>query len=247
MLAHHPYRLWYCGEIARNPRWRMAPHRHANHHELIVVLDGEMLLRTAGGELVARAGDVLCYPAGLTHEEISQPRDPVRTLFIAFSSRSAAPLSLPLRATDADGRVKQLAWWLVQDRHRHRPAADGEALLAALLAELCWRQSNPRDPWLEELTDWLRVNCAKKLTLSEIARHARMSRFAFIRKFKRLAGRTPMAELRRLRLLAARDLLLSSNLPLKAIAPRAGLGDEYQCSKLFRRHFGLSPRQLRGR
>jgi len=74
-----------------------------------------------------------------------------------------------------------------------------------------------------------------------------MSKFAFVRKFRRLRGRTPMEELRLLRLDRARTLLLTTSLPVKAIAPEVGIGDEYQLSKLFRRHFNLAPSQLRTR
>jgi transcriptional regulator GlxA family with amidase domain len=60
-----------------------------------------------------------------------------------------------------------------------------------------------------------------------------------------LTGLTPMEDLRQLRLEAARDLLLTTDLPLKAIAPRTGLGDEYHLSRLFRRAFGIAPGALR--
>jgi transcriptional regulator GlxA family with amidase domain len=86
---------------------------------------------------------------------------------------------------------------------------------------------------------------AEPLSLDDIARHGRMSRFAFVRKFKRLGGRTPMEDLRLMRLNEARNMILSSGLPLKAIAAAVGIGDEYQLSKLFRRHFGMSPREMR--
>ena len=74
-----------------------------------------------------------------------------------------------------------------------------------------------------------------------------MSKFAFVRKFKRLSGRTPMQDLQQMRLNQARTMMLASGLPMKAIAPVVGLGDEYQLSKLFRRHFKLSPREIRSR
>jgi transcriptional regulator GlxA family with amidase domain len=56
-----------------------------------------------------------------------------------------------------------------------------------------------------------------------------------------------MEELRRIRLHEARNLLLTQNLSLKEIAPAVGIGDEYQLSKLFRRTFGLSPRDMRSK
>ena len=224
----------------------MPPHLHERHHELIVVLDGQMLLKTSGAEYMARAGDLLFYRQGLIHEEISQRNAPVHTLFIAFSSTAPLP-AFPLHAPDSDGRVKELVWWLVQDLRQRRAMDDCSHLLAAIIGELEWLRTRARDPWLENVSAYLRANYAKKLSLPDLARHAQMSRFAFIRKFKKLVGRTPMTELRMTRLNEARNLLLSTNLPVKSIAPRVGLGDEFQFSKLYRRHFGLSPRQTRTR
>ena len=88
---------------------------------------------------------------------------------------------------------------------------------------------------------------AQTVYLDDLARVVRMSKFAFVRKFKRLSGRTPMQELQRMRLNQARTMMLSSSLPVKAIAAAVGLSDEYQLSKLFRRHFRLSPREMRTR
>ena len=72
-----------------------------------------------------------------------------------------------------------------------------------------------------------------------------MSKFAFVRKFKRLCGPTSMEELRLIRLDQARTLLLTTNPPVEVIAPAVGIGDEYQLSKVFRSHFNLFPRDLR--
>ncbi len=72
-----------------------------------------------------------------------------------------------------------------------------------------------------------------------------MSKFAFIRRYRRATGRTPMQDLRRIRLNQARTLILATGLPLKAIAAEVGLGDAFQMSRLFRRHFQTAPSHLR--
>ena len=54
--------------------------------------------------------------------------------------------------------------------------------------------------------------------MDDIARRMRMSKFAFGRKFKRLSGRSPMQELRLMRLNQARTLMLTLGQPVKAIA-----------------------------
>ena len=221
----------------------MRPHSHP-HHELIVIKSGAMLLKTGHGEIIARSGDILFYHAGLIHEEISQPDDPVSSYFLSFSARTKLP-DLHLRLQDSEGRIVELLRWMHRDLREQRPEGDCLALLETIIRELHWLLARPQDGWLEHVREHLRTRFAKRLSLDDVARQANMSRFAFVRKFKRLCGRTPMEELRQIRLHEARNLILSCNLPMKMIAAKVGIGDEYQLSKLFRRYFGIAPRDMR--
>jgi len=236
-------KLLGCGELLADPRWRLRPHFHSIH-ELIAVKSGSMLLKTRHGDLVARAGDILFYEAGLVHEEISQPDDPVNTCYLGFACDRILP-ALPLRVQDPEGRVAELIGWMLRDQNEGRPEADCLALLDMIIRELHWILARPKNAWLEKVRNNMRTRFADKLSLADVARHADMSRFAFVRKFKRLTGRTPMEELRQIRLHEARNLILRCDLPMKAVAAQVGIGDEYQLSKQFRRQFGVSPSRIR--
>ena len=242
-MNSHELTFYGVGRVDANPHWHMAPHSHPNH-ELIVIMGGRMKLKTPGQELVARPGDILCYAPGLVHEEISDPRAPVKSCFVGFKA-GGARIDFPLRLHDTAGRVRQLIRWLEEDGQAHRPLEPRTALLEMIFHEMRRLCGTPPDPWLESILAFLRRNFAAPLSLADLARCGKMSRFAFVRKFKRLRGRTPMQELRATRLDRAHTLLLTTNLPVKAIAPAVGIGDEYQLSKLFRARFHLSPRGLR--
>lgn len=221
----------------------MVPHLHPLH-ELIVVMKGTMILKTPRENLKARAGDILVYQAGLIHEESSAAGDPVHILFAGFRCKEPAP-AFPLLVQDHDGRVRQMISWLLADSQTPRGISSSLHLMQSILGEITRLQSKPLDPWLLDFREYMQIHFQKPLPLSKLAQRAGMSRFAFARKFKNLAGVTPTQELRLMRLFEARRLLLTTNLPLKMIAPKTGLGDEYQLSKLFRRHFKLSPREMR--
>lgn len=234
------------GELVPDPAWCMPYHSH-QVHELIVVLGGHMLLETAAATVRAGPGDLLFYHAGLAHKETAEAGDPVNSLFIAFDAPEAIVAGFGLHMHDADGRVRQMVTWLVRDARAGVPAAHLQPLFRAVLTEIRRLRAEPPDPWLEDLRRHLQQNLARPVYLDDLARRTRMSKFALVRKFKRLSGRTPMHELQLMRLNQARAMMLASGLPVKAIAPAVGLNDEYQLSKLFRRHFGLSPRELRAR
>jgi AraC-like DNA-binding protein len=242
-LKFSGYKIYGAGRVKPDPNWHMAPHSH-DFHEIIAIKKGRLLLKSGDQDMVAVAGDILFYRSGFVHEETSDPRAPVGTDFIAFETGDLLPW-LPLCLHDVDGRVRQLVKWIADDEGNRRAAEMRRPLFEALFSELRRLSAVPHDPWVENVLVFIRKNFARVLTLDDLAHHGKMSRFAFVRKFKKLCGRTPMEELRLIRLDQARTLLLTTNLPVRAIAPAVGIGDEYQLSKLFRRHFDLSPRDLR--
>ncbi len=239
------YKIYGAGAVKPDRAWHMAPHSHA-FHEIIAVAQGRLLLKSGSRAWTAGPGDILFYRSGFVHEETSDPKAPVGTYFIAFETGDLLPW-LPLQVHDTDGRVRQLVAWIVEDEQTRRAPEMRRPLFEALFGELRRLCHAPPDPWLENILAFTRENLARTLTLDDLARHGKMSKFAFVRKFKRLCGRTPMEELRLIRLDQARTLLLTTNLPVKTIAPAVGIGDEYQLSKLFRSHFNLTPRDLRTR
>jgi AraC-like DNA-binding protein len=236
----------HIGRMGPNPRWKIGAHAHA-FHEMIVVLGGCLRLRMAGENIAARTGDLLLYHAGCVHEESSDPAEPAETCFFSFLSPEAA--AWPLRMKDHDGRVRQMADWLYVDRHESSPEAlrARNAVFQGLLSELArLRSRGARASSLEAgVRDYIQKHLAEPLPLERLARHAGLSKFHFCRLFRQETGRSPMEEVRILRMRRARDLLQTTGLPMKAIAARVGLSDEFRLSHLFRRYHGTAPSALR--
>jgi AraC-like DNA-binding protein/mannose-6-phosphate isomerase-like protein (cupin superfamily) len=230
-------------ETYPDPNW-CTPSHHHSCHELIMIKSGSMLLKTPDHEMTANGSDLLFYPAGLVHQASSHRSDPVSMIYIQFSAPGGLP-EYPLQLRDRENRIQQLANWMVEDIRNGRSHESCRPLLHAILAELHKLCTHSYDFWVENLRTYMRANLGKPIFLSDLATQGDMSLYAFVRKFKRLTGRTPMAELRLIRLNEARHMIVTSNLPLKTIASRVCLGDEYQLSKLFRKHFGVSTRQMR--
>jgi len=241
-----PPRLVYVGRVAPDPKWQMLAHSH-RHDEVIVLLRGRLQATVDATPYVARAGEILLYPAGSVHAEKSDPQDPLESLYLGLHTQE--PFALPRLLPDTEGRIRQLAYWIYQDRHSAvrsvRSAA--EALLAALLAELRGLAEHPvREAKLVASTRaYIWRHLTEKLPLDRLARHADLSKFHFNRLYRKLAQRTPVADVREIRISYARDLLLTSNLPLKTIAAKAGFTDEYRLSRLIRSRHNLSPGALR--
>lgn len=229
----------------RQTKWRIPAHRHW-FHEMIVIFSGCEGVRMSGGEFKAGAGEILLFKPGQTHEEwVEEGREALETVFIGFDVQSSA--DWPCRVHDSDGRVRVLASWLqaLQDDSHAEGRRTRAAFFDALIAEYVRLGRRRESPILELVRDFVRRNISGPVSLEVLARHAGMSKYHFIRRYRRLAGRTPMEDVRRIRAERARDLILTTGLPLKAIAPMVGLSDEFALYRLFRRHFGMRPGRLR--
>lgn len=233
------------GRLAPDPRWRMSSHSH-DQHELIVILRGAMRVRGPGLDADCREGDVLLYPAGVPHAECSDPNDPVESVFFQFRAAGIGSRAL-VRLPDRRGRVREMARWLHEDRLALAPSRrrSRAALCAALFAELSAPTGEETDPVVEQTRRWVLGHIGEPISLEALARQAGLSRFHFLRRYKHATGRTPMQDVRAIRIDHARELLLGTGLALKEIAPLAGLGDEYALSRAFRKTLGVSARSLR--
>jgi transcriptional regulator GlxA family with amidase domain len=83
---------------------------------------------------------------------------------------------------------------------------------------------------------WIEHNLKQNLSLSVIARHARMSTRTLSRRFREQVGVTPAQWFARARVRRAQYLLETTQLPIERIALEAG----FQSASVFREHFGSS-------
>jgi AraC family transcriptional regulator of arabinose operon len=86
---------------------------------------------------------------------------------------------------------------------------------------------------------------AAPIRLPELAKQAKLSVPHFCAQFKRLFGTPAIDYLIRQRLHQAAYLLKDRNLRIKEVAQRVGYEDPYHFSRLFRKHYGVSPRAFR--
>lgn len=93
-------------------------------------------------------------------------------------------------------------------------------------------QSLRREPWQRPRVDGL-------------AEAVGMSRSSLERRFRRAVGRSIHEEHVRLRIAETRKLIVETDLPLKAVAMRAGFPSLQYMTTFVRRHAGLTPARLR--
>lgn len=130
--------------------------------------------------------------------------------------------------------------------------AKGLEFLAALSEAWSPRKAVHRDRWhrvdverLHEARERLLSDIEEPPSLVVLARDVGMSPTKLKRGFRDLFDSTVTDILREARLQAARRLLETTNLPLKAIAGQVGYSDAANLSHAFKIRFGISPGRLR--
>jgi transcriptional regulator GlxA family with amidase domain len=103
------------------------------------------------------------------------------------------------------------------------------------------------DDRFADLHSWLAEHLADELSLARLAARAGMSERSFLRRYREATGMTPARAVERLRVEAARQLLVETRLPAKRIAARCGFGSEETMRRSFARLQGVSPQDYRQR
>lgn len=97
---------------------------------------------------------------------------------------------------------------------------------------------------LQELRGQVLNRFAEEWTVEKMAGLANLSRSRFCFLYKKFFNISPVNDLIRCRLEQARDMMMRSDLTVEAVAGRCGFASGIHFHRLFKKHFGASPRQL---
>ncbi len=98
---------------------------------------------------------------------------------------------------------------------------------------------------LAPLLEWIQRHLGERLDVEVLARRSAMSPRTFARRFRDETGTTPHAWVTRQRVIAAEELLESTDLPIERIAVDVGFGNAATLRQHFARARGVSPQQYR--
>jgi AraC-like DNA-binding protein/mannose-6-phosphate isomerase-like protein (cupin superfamily) len=91
----------------------------------------------------------------------------------------------------------------------------------------------------------IQKNFAQRLTVEDLAEKINISKYYFIRMFKRITGRTPLDYLNHYRMQQAAKMLETDKFKIIDIAYEVGINDDSYFTKLFNKYFGCNPSHYR--
>lgn len=208
------------------------------------------------------AGDFLLLPANLYHRYQAEPSAPwsiywvhlggpeVRHYFAEITegenSYYKAAVGTHPRLTE-EFQAMQAAVTRVRKEHLVYAANLLRSLLS--FAALMRRQHGSRHASLDvaRVNGYLQTALHRRVCLDElVAATSDLSRYHFVREYKRQTGLSPMQAFQRIKISHACYLLDITDDSVADIGARLAYDDPYYFSRLFKRVMGVSPRHYRG-
>ena len=267
---HFDPRILYTMRRSFAGRSNTDSHSH-DHVSIIYILDGSASYEIGGKVYPVEAGSLFICNPGVTHHRIIGERQRLtefQTAFTNLALRGLPPgyliamedepavtllhhsqsfhncceeIALEQKRNDPASAlmikclVMKLIVLLLKERHIH---ADGHARHDFSLEK--YEKTNIVDA----IVTFMNENYMQPISLARISENAYLSPVYISRVFKELMGEAPINYLIRVRLAKACEMMQQSpDISIRQVAAAVGYDDAYYFSKLFKKHYGVSPRE----
>lgn len=205
------------------------------------------------------AGDVVVVPSGSIHRTQYQNDEYSRLLincskyFIPSSVLKVLPrITYVYNNTAISGKIKEL-FYSIRDDYNNTDSFAGESLRNNMFTLLILMARTPNEKlsvatqnrYTDAAIEYIRNNFNTDITLSQTAKMCSISPEHMSRVFKKETGFRFSEYVTVVRLQHAEVLLKNSSLSITEIAHQCGFEDSNYFSSIFKKNYGISPRQMR--
>ncbi len=241
----------HCGFLQHRKTIITSRPQGRNDYHIIYVLGGSLEVMYEGESHVLHQGDFVYYPPRTAqwYKDVSG----AHRFWVHFNGFIVPQILTESRLMPGVHRaelslyVEGLFYRLVNEARTRQPISSENGLLLEIILELGKLAGMPSLPSgrLGACLDYLNRNYQKPLHVSMLADMCHLSVSRFMSLFKAEQGITPMQYLRRLRIEQARELLLTTDLPVGEIAYACGYDDPLYFCRVFGRSIGCTPTEYR--
>lgn len=230
--------------------------------EILHVISGRVSIQLESGvEYTAEQSDTLFIPKGMRHRDAFEKKEGLEVFMIHFKWKNTEKLfahtspdcfkSLPPK--EKNELLLLLDMFRMDSYLEPENLTLAEVRLAHLLG-IVWRHvffsggsKDNGDPY-SRLTayacDYMRGHISEPLTLEQVAGHCKVSRATLLRAFHHAGNMSFNGFLRSLRMHEAYSLFKERGLNIGECALRCGYNDPGYFSRVFKKHFGFSPKNI---
>ncbi len=222
---------------------------------LLYLVKGTMSVPLGEKTEIVSEGDALIFPPHFRYRYAYDGKTPLEYFFVHFTGSYAErfladcdlPLTCPLRTQDGE-KIPQAFGRLFAHFGPPHPLQRQElscALEQLLLTIARSIRQEHTERTLERSLRMIHTAYDTDLRIPMLAKAENLSHSRYVEVFRQLMGMPPAAYLVRLRIQIASDLLVNTDMNIKEIASAVGYSDAHFFSKLFKKHVGFTPTQMR--
>jgi AraC-like DNA-binding protein len=235
--------LLYAGAVEAHDAWQMAMHTHP-FWEFIYFVHGCGRIDLPHASFRLSRYHLMIYPPLVPHAEKTDPDDLEATIFLAAQVDSTMPADAQLLLPDRTGDLGWLCTHILDEVNRHgiTPLAHTYTRAFLTLVERAWDDRVSLEHNLvERAVQYLTQHHAQEITVPGLAQVLQISESHLAHQFSARMGTSPMRYLQTVRIERAGRLLLTTDLPVAAIAARVGFSDPAYFTRMFKRMTGHAP------
>ncbi|MCP4319181.1 MAG: AraC family transcriptional regulator [Hyphomicrobiales bacterium] len=230
--------------------------RRYHQHVLILTLSGQGRIEADETTFAANPQSVVWLDTARKYGHGAKQGEVWAYLWLAMSGHGLGRLHEQIALLDSPvmegmGDLQPRFEDIVQNLAGQPPTIDAtlSAQVAAIIAALFSKRVGTSalagsDP-ITKLMRHLRRKVDQTWEIDDMAEIAGLSPSQLFRRFKDVAGTSPISWLRQERMLLARHLLTGTTDTIASIAHRCGYSDPFHFSRDFKRHNGCAPRNYR--
>lgn len=241
-----------------NPEWRFAKTNLGPNYVLAYCLDGEAFYFFNGREHKVIKGDVLLFPKEFLRTGRSNPDNPWSfyslSFDISFPDEESRRYFNSMEGIIRNSNLHILQPQLSELHHTWTGRRNGYRVRCkSLLMDVLYRMLKERDrarfnsaqyQAIERVLQLIQSDFTRSYSIEELARHARLSPSHFRLLFKQITGMTSVQYSNQIRMLKARDLLVSGECNVTEAALAVGFHDIFYFSRLFKKTLNANPSGL---
>ena len=256
--------LIYCGEENCAPGWRYGPNKR-DSYVLHAVVKGKGILEIRGTTHHLTQGDLFLIPAGEEAWYEADEEDPWTYIWVGFTGIKAGEYmqksgfsdEILIRQTE---NLEKLLKYVRQMLTYYHLSPTNElkrnGLLLFFISTLMddYEQNRAYPPeqqkhqnsiHVRHAMEYINANYDKRIRIGELAEHIGVNRMYLTNSFKKTMGSSPQEYLLNFRMAKAKLFLKETDLSIGEVAERVGYPDQLAFSKMFKGHFGVSPKAYR--
>lgn len=222
----------------------------------LAAFPGPVTLRDSSGTRTWDGGAVVCWTPDTGHVYGSPDREWMHSCTHIDGPDAASLMGgMPLNRVVPCGDTAFVDRFLAVLYHEvRRPGAPDEVILRNTVESLVRTVASRSDTFAQgtdvpasylQVRDLLTHDFAQKLTVGELAQALHISTSKFASDYRCYFGTSPIADRLESQMTQARYLLRNRNLTISEVAYRVGIDNLPYFSRMVRKRFGKSPRELR--